>query len=77
MSGWQMIFKSSSFADASIYEGMLEDNNIEVVSMNKMDSSYLTFGYIELYVHPDNAAQAKTLLDAAASGISATNDDEV
>ena len=35
---------------AEITKQMLEENNINVVMLNKQDSSYLMFGSIELYV---------------------------
>jgi len=44
---------------------MLEENNIEVVILNKLDSSYLNFGDIELYVPVYLKDIAKHLLDNA------------
>ena len=41
---------------------MLEENGINVVLLNKQDSSYLMFGPIELYVH-EEINQAITLLE--------------
>ena len=42
---------------------MLEENGINVVLLNKQDSSYLMFGPIELYVHEEEINQAKKLLE--------------
>ena len=42
---------------------MLEENGINVVLLNKQDSSYLMFGPIELYVHEEEIIQAKKLLE--------------
>ena len=50
MKDWIMIYKVSDLVDATIMKGMLEENQIPVQILNKKDSSYLTFGYIELYV---------------------------
>ena len=47
---------------AEIKKQMLEENNINVVLLNKQDSSYLMFGPIELYVNEDQLKQAKNLL---------------
>ena len=50
MKDWIVIYKVSDLVDATIMKGMLEENEIPVQLLNKKDSSYLTFGYIELYV---------------------------
>ncbi len=50
MKDWTMIYKVTDLVDATIMKGMLEENEIPVQLLNKKDSSYLTFGYIELYV---------------------------
>ena len=47
---------------AEITKQMLEENNINVVLLNKQDSSYLMFGPIELYVNKEQVKQAKELL---------------
>ncbi|SRR6266540_6796203 len=50
MNGWFKIYSTRNYAEANIIKGMLEENNIEVIIMNKLDSSYINFGDIELYV---------------------------
>ena len=47
---------------AEITKQMLEENNINVVLLNKQDSSYLMFGSIELYVNEEQLQQATDLL---------------
>ena len=47
---------------AKITKQMLEENNINVVMLNKQDSSYLMFGSIELYVDEKQLNQATDLL---------------
>ena len=47
---------------AEITKQMLEENNINVVLLNKQDSSYLMFGSIELYVNEEQLQQATYLL---------------
>lgn len=50
MMKWHKIFITRSVAEASIIQGMLEENQIPVQALNKQDSSYLNFGDIEIYV---------------------------
>ena len=50
MNGWFKVYTTKNYAEASIVKGMLEENNIQTIILNKQDSSYLVFGEIELYV---------------------------
>jgi hypothetical protein len=50
MENWKLIYSSQSFSQASIIKGMLEENSVRVMLVNKQSSSYLNFGDIELYV---------------------------
>jgi hypothetical protein len=50
MDKWKRIFTTQNIAEASIVKGMLEENNLQVMLINKQDSSYLNFGEIELHV---------------------------
>ncbi len=50
MNSWTKIFATRSIAEASIIQGMLEENQVPVQQLNKQDSSYVNFGEIELYV---------------------------
>ena len=65
MQAWQKIFATRNPAEASIIQGMLEENHITVQVMNKQDSSYLNFGDIELYVPVHLAETAKQLMAAS------------
>ena len=47
---WYLLFSTRNFPEASIIKGMLEENSVPVLLVNKQDSSYLNFGDIELYV---------------------------
>lgn len=62
---WFLIFASSNMAEANIIKGMLEENNVPVVIVNKQDSSYLNFGELELYVPPLYKELARQLVDKA------------
>lgn len=62
MQQWYLIHRTKSIAEASILQGMLEENEIPTQILNKQDSSYLAFGDIELYVPTHLKDLAKTLL---------------
>jgi hypothetical protein len=47
---WFLLIRTPDYAKANIIKGMLEENRIRVMLLNKQDSSYLNFGDIELYV---------------------------
>ena len=63
MAAWQKIYITRNPAEASIIQGMLEENNVPVQIMNKQDSSYLNFGDIELYVPGHLMEMAKQLVE--------------
>jgi hypothetical protein len=63
MKNWLKIFATRNIAEASIIQGMLEENHFPVQVMNKQDSSYLNFGDIEIYVPAELAETAKQLLN--------------
>ena len=56
------IYSSNNSNQALIIKQMLEENGINVVLLNKQDSSYLMFGLIELYVHKNETDKVKKLL---------------
>lgn len=62
MKEWYKLYITRNYAEASIIKGMLEENSIEVMILNKLDSSYLNFGDIELYVPLHLKDIAKDLL---------------
>lgn len=62
---WFLLYTTRNFAEANIIQGMLQENNIQVIVMNRQDSSYLNFGEIELYVPLHFKNIAKHLLDNA------------
>ncbi|MFY7899684.1 MAG: putative signal transducing protein [Chitinophagaceae bacterium] len=65
MQQWHLLYKTKSLSEASIIQGMLEENDIPVQILNKQDSSYLIFGDIELYVPITLKDIAKNLLNKA------------
>ncbi len=56
------ILSTTNPNEAEITKQMLEENNINVVLLNKQDSSYQMFGIIELFVTEDQLEIAKSLL---------------
>ncbi len=63
MINWVLIIAVSNLSEASIIKGMLEENSVPVMLINKQDSSYLNFGDIELYVPSHLKDIAKHLTD--------------
>lgn len=51
---WIKIYSSANSYNASLVSTILQDHDIEVVEINKRDSSYMNFGEVELYIHPKN-----------------------
>lgn len=58
---WVKIYSTGVNYKAELLKGLLFENNIEAVIMNKKDSSY-GFGELELYVSSDNVIKAKHIL---------------
>jgi len=63
MNNWYLLHATQNLSEASILKGMLEENSIPVLLVNKQDSSYLNFGDIELYVPSHLKDIAKHLVD--------------
>ena len=60
--GWVKIYTSQDSLKAELVMQLLRENDMEVVLMNKKDSSYLNFGEIELYIHQNHFEQAVELI---------------
>ena len=65
MTQWYLLFRTRNYAEASIVQGVLDENEIPVQLMNKLDSSYLNFGDIEIYVPAQFKDIASNLLQKA------------
>lgn len=55
---WVAVYKTNKMFDAELCKTKLEHHEIPAVIINKQDSSYLAFGYIEVHVpavHRENA----------------------
>lgn len=62
-SDWVKIFTTSNPMEAQIVLSMLKEHGIDAVEMNKRDSSYQAFGYIDLYCNHVDAMEALVLIN--------------
>lgn len=60
--GWRKIYTTTQSPKAEIVKGVLENEGIQTVILDKKDSSYHTFGEIELYVVPEQAEEAEEII---------------
>ncbi|MCL6523606.1 MAG: DUF2007 domain-containing protein [Thermoflavifilum sp.] len=61
--GWIKIYSTTQSIQASLIQGMLKENGIESVILNRQDSEFLV-GEVQLYVHQSDAAKAKELIES-------------
>jgi len=59
---WTKIYSTGKPYKAEILKGMLEENDVEAVIINKQDSAYL-FGELELYVDADDVMKATRIIE--------------
>ena len=59
--GWVLAYTTNKMFDAELFKRVLGDHDIESVIINKMDSTYRSFGDIEVYVRQDQIIRAKML----------------
>lgn len=62
-SDWIKIYSSNQEFEALIRKGVLEEQEIDCVIINKKDSAYL-FGEVELYVPKEQVLSASNLLNS-------------
>jgi len=60
--GWTLIFTTAKSFDAELVKTMCADQGIEAVILNKQDSTYLTFGEIEVFVKEEDQETAINLI---------------
>lgn len=63
---WIKVFSSGDAFRVEVLKGLLADNNIESVVINKKDSAYL-FGDVELYVNVEDAFIANQIISNSES----------
>lgn len=59
---WVVLHKTTSQFEAEAIKGNLETNGIPAIVLNKKDSSYNTFGYVEVHVDKSKLKEAEQLL---------------
>ena len=59
---WKSRYKGSGLHRVFILKNILLKNNIESVILNKVDSSYVIFGFYEVFVHQKNYIEAIKIL---------------
>jgi hypothetical protein len=66
---WIKIFDTTSPFEAELIKGMLLENGVNAVLLNRQDSSYLQAlpGQAEVYVHVSQEAQALELINEGRS----------
>ncbi len=62
MEGWTLVYTSNKMHEVNFVIGILEENGITAVMVNKQDSFYL-FGDIEVYVPVEHAFNATQLIN--------------
>ncbi len=64
MSDWVIIYTSSNPNQSQIIKSVLEENEIDVVLIDKMDSmhKHLMNALIELHIKPEDVIKAKYIL---------------
>jgi hypothetical protein len=60
---WEKIFSTTERYRVEILKTLLEEEEITSVIVNKQDSSYISFGEIELYVRREDILKAKRIAD--------------
>jgi hypothetical protein len=62
MNEWKCVYTTTQRYKAEIVKGMLANENIEAVIMDRKDSSYTVFGDIQVYVQPEDENLAVELI---------------
>lgn len=59
---WKQVFLTGELYRAEMAKEILENNGINAVVLNQKDSSYITFGNIEVYVNEQDESRAIEIL---------------
>lgn len=60
---WICIHKTNNRFEAEALHGNIESAGIPCVIINKQDSSYLSFGYVEVHIPENKKTQVEILLN--------------
>ena len=61
--GWEPVYSSDKLHLVEIVKAVLTENGIQSFEVNKKDSTYITIGYVELYVKSKDVVLAKFLIE--------------
>lgn len=61
---WVVIHSTTFLHRAELIKGMLIENNVDAVVLNRQDSSYVQFGEVEVHVKRDDVIRAKRLINS-------------
>ena len=62
MDNWKCVYTTDQAYKAEHVRGYLANENIEAIVFNKKDSAYTFFGYVEVYVQPEDENLAIELI---------------
>jgi hypothetical protein len=62
---WTLVYSTNKPYQADIIIELLDENGIVGVTINKEDSSYLTFGFVEVYVNDNDAERALSIIKSS------------
>jgi hypothetical protein len=63
MNNWQIVFSSPYTYAAEVVKNKLEDAGIISIIVNKIDSSYLSFGLANVYCQKQDVKEAMALIN--------------
>tara|TARA_B110000495_G_C22670375_1_gene396268 strand:- start:275 stop:508 length:234 start_codon:yes stop_codon:yes gene_type:complete len=61
-SSWKVVYKTDLSYRSEIIKQILDENTIESISLNKIDSSYNNFGYYEVLVNELDYVEANKIM---------------
>jgi hypothetical protein len=61
---WKKVYSSTQLSVASIVAGLLREQDIQANVLNKIDSSYVFLGEVEVYVPANDYEKALTIVHA-------------
>jgi hypothetical protein len=59
---WIPVYSSTALHSAELLKHMLHEKGIDAIVLNKKDSTYQTFGHIEILVKRDQVIPAKRII---------------
>lgn len=66
--GWKKIYFAGDEFRVLLARDMLAENGINAVIMNQKDSSYQSFGDVELYIEEQDEQEAERILEQLKQG---------